>query len=147
MKYLIVNADDFGASPGVNRGVLQALRQGILTSASLLVRTPWSADAAALSRAAPRLSVGLHADLEPINSGLLKDPGRDLRAELRGQVTRFRELMGRLPSHLDSHHNAHRNPELVSFFLELAEEYGLPLREHSSVVYFSKFYGQWDGET
>jgi predicted glycoside hydrolase/deacetylase ChbG (UPF0249 family) len=55
--------------------------------------------------------------------------------------------MGSLPTHLDSHHNVHRDSRLLPHFLELARQYGLPLREHSPVREFSKFYGQWDGET
>ena len=67
--------------------------------------------------------------------------------ELREQFTRFCELMGRPPTHLDSHHNIHRDPQVLPYFLELAHEHGLPLREHSPVRYFSKFYGQWGGQT
>ena len=52
MKYLIVNGDDFGLSPGVNRGICEAHQDGILTSASLLVDTPWSEEAARLGRTA-----------------------------------------------------------------------------------------------
>src|SRR5437588_6327908 len=63
MKYLIVNGDDFGASHGINRGIVEAHQRGILTSTSLLVDTPWSQEAASLVRAAPDLSVGLHAHL------------------------------------------------------------------------------------
>ena len=55
MKYLIVNADDYGASRGINRGILEAHRRGILTSTSLLVNTAWSGEAAEMSspRAVP----------------------------------------------------------------------------------------------
>ena len=55
MKYLIVNADDFGASPGITRGILEAHADGILTSTSMMVDTPWSAEAASLAGSAPRL--------------------------------------------------------------------------------------------
>ena len=152
MRFLIVNADDFGASRGINRGILEAARAGVVTSASLLVNSPWSEEAALLSRAAPGLSVGLHADLTRSQRGLASDsPASDslghLDFELRGQLTRFEKLMGRLPTHVDSHHNVHRDPRLLPCFLRLAQEYGLPLREHSPVRYFSKFYGQWGGET
>src|SRR5947208_7925070 len=133
MKYLIVNADDFGASHGINRGIMEAHRSGILTSTSLLVNTAWSREAAELSRAAPELSVGLHADLR----GALKEPsadrGRRLPDELEKQFSRFEELMGRPPTHLDSHHNLHRDPSALPVFLELAARHGLPLREHSAV--------------
>src|SRR5215210_6058372 len=62
-RFLIVNADDFGQSPGVNRGVIAAHERGIVTSASLMVRWPAAAEAAAYARARPGLSVGLHVDL------------------------------------------------------------------------------------
>ena len=90
------------------------------------------------------------------NGGLGIDLGNDggaagslrwLPEELREQFTRFCELMGRPPTHLDSHHNIHRDPQVLPYFLELAHEHGLPLREHSPVRYFSKFYGQWGGQT
>jgi len=146
MKYLIVNGDDFGASRGINRGILEAHERGILTSTSLLVNTPWSEEAGKLSRAAPDLSVGLHVDLGK-ELTLTADSRGWMRGELSRQFARFRELMDRLPTHLDSHHNVHRNPQALLLFLELAEEHGLPMREHSSVRYFSKFYGQWGGQT
>src|SRR5213592_781000 len=119
MKYLIVNGDDFGASPGINRGIMEAHLHGILTSTSLLVKTEWAEEAAVLSSAAPDLSVGLHVDV---------------RSELREHA-------------LDSHHNDHRDPRALPHLLELARKHGLPLREHSRVQYFSKFYGQWAGQT
>src|ERR1041385_8110243 len=106
MKFLIVNADDFGASRGINRGILEAHQHGILTSTSLLVNTASSVEAAALSRRVPRLSVGLHADLR----SQLNDPATDSRAlrdEMEKQLSRFGELMGRSPTHVDSHHNVH----------------------------------------
>ena len=62
-RYLIVNADDFGLSPGVNAGVIAAHEGGIVTSASLMVRWPAALEAAAYAREHPRLSLGLHVDL------------------------------------------------------------------------------------
>ena len=62
-KYLIVNGDDFGLSHGVNRGIIQAHEEGIVTSASLMVRGPAAEEAAAYARAHPEMSVGLHIDL------------------------------------------------------------------------------------
>ena len=145
MKYLIVNGDDFGASRGINRGILDAQRHGILTSTSLLVNAAASEEAAELSRALPEMSVGLHADLRTELSANA-DPRR-LRESLCGQLDRFEELMGRAPTHLDSHHNVHRDPRALPHFLEAARERGLPLREHSAARYFSKFYGQWGGKS
>ncbi len=149
MRYLIVNGDDFGASLGVNLGILEAHRRGILTSASLMVNMPGSEAAAQLARAAPELSVGIHVNLT--NEG--GDPVVDLgdapgcRDELDRQLARFQDLLGRRPTHVDSHHNVHRRPSLLPLFLDLARRLDLPLREHSRARYFSSFYGQWAGET
>ena len=62
-RWVIVNADDFGRSRGVNRGIVEAHERGIVTSASLMVRWAAAADAAAYARMRPELSVGLHVDL------------------------------------------------------------------------------------
>jgi predicted glycoside hydrolase/deacetylase ChbG (UPF0249 family) len=147
MKYLIVNGDDFGISRGINRGIIEAYQRGILTSASLIVNMPSSEEAAWLCRDLPRLSVGLHVNFA--NSGgesvvNLTDPN-DCQDELHRQFRRFQELMGHLPTHLDSHHNAHRDPRLLPHFINLARQYQLPLREYCPVRHFSKFYGQWGG--
>jgi chitin disaccharide deacetylase len=149
MKCLVVNGDDLGASPGVNRGIAEAHTQGPLTSASLMVNMPASQEAARLARDLPGLSVGLHANLTDASGRALVDmeTGERCRPVLRDQIASFLRLMGRPPTHLDSHHNVHRNPRLLPYFLEAAGQYGLPLREHSPVRYFSGFYGQWAGET
>src|ERR1700675_4197556 len=60
VRRLIVSADDFGLSPGVNAGILTAHRDGILTDASLMVSGAACAEAVELARATPRCSVGLH---------------------------------------------------------------------------------------
>lgn len=149
MKCLVVNGDDLGASPGVNRGIAEAYQRGPLTSASLMVNMPASQQGARLARNLPGLSVGLHANLTNASGRALIDleTGEHCRAVLRQQVLSFVELMGRPPTHLDSHHNLHRDPRLLPYFLEAAGHYGLPLREHSPVRYFPGFYGQWGGET
>ncbi|MBO0888735.1 ChbG/HpnK family deacetylase [Candidatus Bathyarchaeota archaeon] len=146
MKYLIVNGDDFGAGPGINLGVMEAHRSGILTSTSLLVNAKTSEEAAALGRASPNLSVGLHVDLRN-ELGNVVVGSHGLRESLHLQFSRFEELMNRPPTHLDSHRNVHLNPRVLPVFLELAKKHGLPLRGHSPVRYFSKFYGQWGGRT
>ncbi|PYI99964.1 MAG: hypothetical protein DME25_21765 [Verrucomicrobia bacterium] len=59
-RRLIVNADDFGRSRSINAAVIRAQREGILTTASLMVNEPASEEAVALARDNPRLGVGLH---------------------------------------------------------------------------------------
>jgi len=148
-KYCIVNGDDFGASHGINRGILEAHLKGILTSTSLMVNMPGAEEAARLSRQVPLMSIGLHATLtnEDGNPLIDFDSPEMCRAELDRQWDRFVELLERPPTHLDSHHNIHRDERLKRLFMEMSERKNVFLREHSQVRYFSEFYGQWDGET
>jgi predicted glycoside hydrolase/deacetylase ChbG (UPF0249 family) len=141
MRYLIVNGDDFGASPGINAGILEAHRDGILTSASLMVDAPAARDAAVLGRGMPTLGLGLHVQLRG------ESTDGDWDDEVRRQVVRFCELTGGSPDHLDSHHDVHRAPRVLPHFLAIAREYGIPLRGHGPIRCVAKFYGQWNGET
>jgi chitin disaccharide deacetylase len=151
MKYVIVNADDLGASPGVNRGIIEAHLRGIVTSASLMVDTRWSAEAAALARTTADLSVGLHVVLPPGNGAGLNPGGgsstEDPRHALESQCARFVTLMGRPPTHLDSHRNVHRDARLLPAFIEFSRRSNLPLRGEPPVRYFPSFYGQWGGQS
>jgi len=149
VKRLIVNADDFGHSEGVNRGIAEAHRDGIVTSTSLMVDEPAAAHAVPIGERLPDLSIGLHACITDELARPLVDLTAEgaLRAELERQLERFRELMGREPDHLDSHHNVHLLPEALPAFRAAAAERGLWLRAQPPVRYFSGFYGQWDGES
>jgi predicted glycoside hydrolase/deacetylase ChbG (UPF0249 family) len=139
-KLLVVTADDFGITHGVNRGIVQAHREGILTSTSLMVNRPASAAAAALAHDCPALSVGLHLELDAVGAG-------DVAAGLEGQLDRFSELVGAPPTHLDSHHDVHRHPRILPHVRAWGERMAIPVRGYSGVRHFSKFYGQWGGET
>lgn len=140
MKLLIVNADDFGAGHGTNRGIMEAHVRGIVTSTSLLVDAPGSEDAATLARTAPDLSVGLHLDLD----GVLV---QYVVTECKRQWRRFHSLCGTGPTHVDTHHDSHRDPLILRLLLAFTRELGVPLRGHSAARVCSKFYGQWGGET
>jgi len=140
VKCLIVNGDDFGASRGINRGIVEAHEDGILTSTSLFVDRPASAEAAALGRQHPGLSLGLHLELDP------DDPER-AAAECERQLARFVELVGEPPTHVDSHHNVHHNPRVLPHVLARAERAGVPVRGHSGARHLGKFYAQWGGRT
>lgn len=150
MRYLIVNADDFGASRGINRAVRDLYECGAVTSASLMVAMPAASDAVKTAKAAERLAVGLHVALTDEEGKALVDfdDSRRCAQEVASQVERFTAALNRLPTHLDSHQNVHRDARLRPIFIELARRHGIPLREHSPVRYFSNFYGQWeDGES
>src|SRR5204862_4716610 len=105
----IVNADDFGYSHGINRGIIEAHERGIVTSATLMVNAPAAAEAVELAAAHPNLSIGLHVNFTNEGERLIEfDDPAICRAELHRQFETFRELMGRLPTHLDSHQHVHR---------------------------------------
>ncbi|HMA42831.1 MAG TPA: ChbG/HpnK family deacetylase [Gemmatimonadales bacterium] len=140
MKLLIVNADDFGLTGGISRGIVAAHQRGIVTSASLLVDAAGSEAAAALADAAPELSVGLHLDLDGVAA-------EHVPAELDRQMRRFEALIGSPPTHLDTHHDTHRDPGVLRHVSAFARRHDLPLRGHSAAHVCSRFYGQWSGET
>jgi len=152
-RYLIVNADDFGRSVGVNDGVAACHEDGILTSASLMVRWPAAGEAAAYARTNSRLSVGLHVDLSewtvdkgewrPLYERVAEDDQAAVEAEIRAQLALFRELVGRDPTHIDGHQHVQREEPAKSILVSLAGELGVPLREFSDEVrYVGSFYGQ-----
>jgi predicted glycoside hydrolase/deacetylase ChbG (UPF0249 family) len=144
-KYLIVNADDFGASTGVNRGILDCHTRGIVTSTSLMVTGRAVDEAVARSRDHPRLSIGLHWDVwgEDEREFDLGD-AQKIRDEFRRQLDSFYGLLGRLPTHIDSHRHAHREPHVLPLFRELVAPLGVPLRGDGRMRFVGGFYAQWE---
>jgi predicted glycoside hydrolase/deacetylase ChbG (UPF0249 family) len=155
MKRLIVNADDFGRARGIDQGVLRAHRDGVVTATTLMVTAPAADDAAAIARATPSLDVGVHltltygrpvSDPATVRSLVERDgsfpraPGAFLRMdradrdealrEYRAQFERARDLLGRAPTHLDSHHWLHDEPALEWAIAALATETGAAVRPH-----------------
>lgn len=152
-KCIIVNADDLGLSLGVNQGIAQAYEHGILTSASLMVRWPAATAAAAYARTHPALSVGLHVDLGEWNffqeewqlayQVVPYDDGAAVAQEVSNQLRAFRALVGRDPTHLDSHQHVHRSDPLNSILRSCAHELGVAVRDcNPRVRYCGDFYGQ-----
>ena len=150
-RYLIVNADDFGLSRSVNRGVIEAHERGIVTSASLMVDRPGAVEAATYARNRTELGLGLHAELGAWRVTRLPRKGavrseaaleRRASAQLERQLERFRSLTGRDPSHLDSHQHRHVRDEVRPLFERLAHDLGVPLRRVDARVRFlGEFYG------
>lgn len=153
-RHLIVNADDFGLSVGVNEGVVEAHDCGVVTSASLMVRWPAAPEAVRLAAARPRLSLGLHVDLgewEPMPDGsweerhTVVDTGdaEAVAAEAHGQLATFERLVGVQPTHLDGHQHVQRHDVPRDVMLAAAARLGVPLRLHDPrVTYRGEFYGQ-----
>lgn len=153
LKRLIVNGDDFGESARVNRGILRAHREGILTSSSLMVAGAGAIEAADMARAHPELDVGLHLVVcqggsllgaarlrglvdsggnfgtQPVLAGLryFFDPRviGPMRDECRAQLERHFELVGYC-NHINGHLNFHLHPTLIDILVPLAVEYQVP---------------------
>lgn len=150
-RRLIVNADDFGRSPSINAAVIRAHREGILTTASLMVNEPDCAAAVALARENPRLGVGLHLALlcgrsalpqaaipdlvnaqgefsdNPVAVGaayFFKRRLREqLRAEIHAQFDRFRAT-GLELDHVNGHLHLHLHPVVFALLMEDADQLG-----------------------
>jgi predicted glycoside hydrolase/deacetylase ChbG (UPF0249 family) len=152
-RQLIVNADDFGRSPGVNQGIIEAHESGIVTSASMMVRWPSATEAAAYGQAHPALSLGLHFDLGEwafqggdwvsVYEVASTDDVTAVAEEVTRQLAIFHCLMGRDPTHLDSHQHVHRQEPVHSVLVGIARKLAVPLRHYCpSVSYCGNFYGQ-----
>lgn len=152
-RRLIVTADDFGRTPGINRGIIQTFEDGIVTSASLMVRWPAAQEAAQYARRRPDLAVGLHVDLgewryrqgqwEAVYQVVSPEDPDQVAAESARQLARFRELLGRDPTHLDSHQHVHRADPARSVLLRLARDLRVPLRAVTAgITYCGDFHGQ-----
>jgi predicted glycoside hydrolase/deacetylase ChbG (UPF0249 family) len=152
-RQLIVNADDYGRSPGVSRGILQAHREGIVTSTTVMINQPDVEHQLAEALNCPHLGIGLHLTFSagrpvlPAETvpGLLDEDGifldqhtlwaqaeeiplGQLRAELAAQVERFATLAGQPPDHFDCHHFVHLYPAFFQVYADLAAQFHLPLR-------------------
>lgn len=153
MKLLIVNADDLGRSAGIDAGIARAHREGIVTSTTLMTNAPGAERGAAVARANPRLGVGVHLVLT--YGRPLSDPGSvpslveadgsfprgpsailgrdrvrrdDALREYRAQYERARTLLGREPTHFDTHHWVQEEPAVFDALLAIATETGLAAR-------------------
>jgi hopanoid biosynthesis associated protein HpnK len=146
---VIINADDFGLTPGVNRGILSAFREGVLTSTTMLVNLRFFDDAVALARANPDLPIGVHLSL--VGGRPVSDPARvpslverdggfprgvaalgrryllgrlslaEVREEFRAQVRKFLD-QGLAPTHLDTHKHVHGLGGIFRAVLDVARE-------------------------
>jgi predicted glycoside hydrolase/deacetylase ChbG (UPF0249 family) len=144
-KYLVINADDFGASTGINRGILECHTRGVVTSTSLMVTGRAIDEAVALSRDYPALAIGLHWDVCGEDERAFDlDDSVAIRDEFHRQLDEFHRLLGRLPTHIDSHRHVHREEHVMPLFRELVASLGVPLRDDGRVQFVGGFYAQWE---
>jgi len=152
-RRLIVNADDLGCSIDTTTGILRTFTDGILTSASLMVRPAAAGDAVDRAAAVGLDDLGLHLDLgewslraghwEPVYEVVPRDDARLVEEECARQLERFERLTGRPPTHLDSHQHVHLHEPVRGVAVALARRLGIPLRHLSRrVTHRGKFYGQ-----
>ncbi|MDF2536442.1 MAG: hypothetical protein K0R18_2604 [Bacillales bacterium] len=148
MTKLIINADDFGYSKGVNLGILEAFQNGIVTSSTMMTNMPAVEHAATIAKQNPELGIGIHFVLTcgaPLSSGvptLINENGDfkklndflksapdlvEIEKEFRTQIQKFLSL-GLTPTHFDSHHHVHSHPAVFSIVEKLALEHNVPIR-------------------
>ena len=150
---LIVNADDFGQTRGINRGIVEAFERGLVTSASLMVTQPAASEAAGYARRQPALSVGLHVDLGEWHyrdgqwiaryERVDRTNPEAIESEVRRQLDRCGDLLGHAPTHIDSHQHVHRSEPARSILAAIAAELRVPLRHYApGIRYCGEFYGQ-----
>ncbi|WP_162146758.1 chitin disaccharide deacetylase [Acholeplasma granularum] len=159
---LVINADDFGLSRGVNYGIIDAHQLGVLTSTTLMVTMDACDHAVELSTMHPNLGIGLHLNItlgKPITKAksLIKSNGEfykpkeepdeslfdeeEIYNEFKAQYQLFVEKLNRKPTHLDSHLYAHQVYEKAGNAIKrLAIEYDLPVRDMKINGYDVKFF-------
>jgi len=152
MKQLIINADDFGLHPVINKGIIKGHSEGIITSTSLMPSSPFFDEAVQLAKANPSLGVGIHLTLvggvEPactsgVNSLLTADgvfaedytvfakkwytgsiKKNELVKELETQIEKVLAADIK-PTHIDSHQHMHVLPGIAGIVVRLCEKYGI----------------------
>jgi len=151
LRRLIVNADDFGFTPGVNRAIVQAHKSGVVTSSTLMANGRAFAEAVQLAKGSPNLSIGCHivlidgqpilnastlptiTDPEGFRDGLKSFAARalagrmkasEIEAETRGQIQKIQSA-GIVVSHVDTHKHTHIFPQVLRPVLRAARECGI----------------------
>lgn len=155
MNLLIVNADDFGYSAGINYGIIDAYQNGILSSTTLMANMSGFKQATVLAKENPGLGIGVHLTLtcgSPVKENvksLVEADGKfhklsfyekgfsvdldELYDEWKAQIDTV--IAGGIkPTHLDSHHHVNSIQPLTTVFERLAKEYDLPVRHNYEVA-------------
>lgn len=153
MIKLIINADDFGYSRGINHGIIDSHLNGIVNSTTMMMNMPGTEHAIELAKEYSSLKVGIHLVLtcgKPIltnaptlvdhtgnfktlaNLNSSKDISLDeLEREWSAQIDCF-VSSGLIPTHFDSHHHVHTMKEFLPVVQKLANKYNLPVRRNGT---------------
>nr|WP_263314667.1 chitin disaccharide deacetylase [Mammaliicoccus sp. Marseille-Q6498] len=170
---IIINADDFGYSYGVNYGIIDAFQKGILTSTTCLTNMSGFEHAIKLGKQNAKLGIGIHLTLtcgKPLtkaahtlidSNGYFRNLSHyeqkffiepdELYKEWKAQIEKFLES-GLVPTHLDTHHHVNKLEIIRPVFLQLAKEYQLPIRNnftdnHNYTQYTMVDYFEYHPET
>ncbi len=133
MKYLIINADDFGYSYGINKGIIEAVKNGTVTSTSVMVYGN-AVDEVNLLHDIPNISVGLHVHME--------NTIPNAQEEFNKQIAIFTTLFDRKPDHIDVHKPRSSDlSQLIPLLSKYSKENGTPVRELGHAKSVKDFFG------
>ncbi|HYD35095.1 MAG TPA: ChbG/HpnK family deacetylase [Vitreimonas sp.] len=140
MKHLVLVADDFGLTPGINRGCIAAIQTGILTELSLMMDSPATAEGVKAVLDNNIHGLGIHITLHDIvGTGrylktddykqlLAEAPAATLANRVRVELQKFEELTGRIPTHINGHKNCHLHPKVIDVVNEYALQHDIFVR-------------------
>lgn len=148
MSTIYINADDLGLTHGVNLGIVECYKNGVVNSASLMTTTPYFEEAVSLIQEHQLGNIGLHfnltefAPLLSTHKTIVDEQGvffrticdrkqvdlKEVEAELEAQYQRALAA-GVVITHFDSHHHVHKSELLKEVFLKIATKYAMPLRK------------------
>ena len=155
MLRLIVNADDFGLTPGCNAGIVKGLTEGIISDTTIMINSQYAPDAVRLFKEQGLNRAGLHLNLSygaPVSppgevASLVDDKGlfprkidrsipnmkaAEIERVLWAQMDKFLAT-GLTLTHIDSHHHAHAYPQAIDIVIDMAKKQGVPLRHTDEV--------------
>lgn len=149
---LIINADDFGLTPGVSKGIIKAMKEGVVSDTSMIVNSPYFKESTILAKEQGLLQLGIHLSLTTYNPilppneipTLVDLDGKfhkdisyildnsfsmdEVEKELRGQINKFLSSGLKL-NHISGHHQFYGyNEDIHNILISLAHEFNVPLR-------------------
>lgn len=161
MIKLIVNGDDFGITKGVNRGILEAAKNGILTSTSVMIGRPYANEINEFHQEVPNVGIGIHIEFDKDLMDRCKNKenfdDREITDSIEEQIAKFKELTSFLPDHMDFHKVAIRPSKdfvvdeitvFISPIEKISSKYKIPWRGMEEIKRIDTFHGAiYDPET
>lgn len=144
MKRLVIVADDFGLSSGVNKGIIESIKNGVVTEPSLMVWSLGTKEAIDTIKKIGYGQLGIHITLNNfIETGkylhladyedLLNNTSeKDLREMVLAELEEFERSVGKKPTHITSHQHVHTHPKLKACIAEYGGNNGIPVRKVNS---------------